>query len=77
MGFATEKDKLQYRRKKSSYESLYQIFGNESIAGLLADREFIGEEWFEALIVQQTPFYIRVKANMKIRVPGKGEKKAF
>lgn len=53
------------------------LFGNESIAGLMADREFIGEEWFEDLIGQQTPFYIRIKGNMKVRVPGKGEKKAF
>ncbi len=39
-------------------------FGKSCIAGLLADREFIGTEWFGWLIKEQIPFWIRVKDNL-------------
>jgi hypothetical protein len=39
-------------------------FGKPCIAGLLADREFIGQEWFGWLIKEQIPFWIRVKDNL-------------
>jgi hypothetical protein len=39
-------------------------FGKSCIAGLLADREFIGQEWFSWLIQEQIPFSIRVKDNL-------------
>jgi hypothetical protein len=55
----------------------FSLFGTSSVASLMADREFIGEQWFDDLIFQQIPFYIRIKENMWINVPGKGEKKAF
>ncbi|MCP4176637.1 MAG: IS4 family transposase [bacterium] len=53
------------------------LFGIKSIEGFMADREFIGEKWFEEIIGLEIPFHIRIKANMKINVPSKGEKKAF
>ncbi len=37
--------------------------GPENIRVLLADREFIGEEWFRFLIDEKIPFVIRVKQN--------------
>lgn len=43
----------------------------------MADREFIGEEWFDYLIRNNVPFYIRIRENMKVRVPGNGIKTAF
>ena len=39
-------------------------FGKECIAGLLADREFIGKEWFSWLIKERIPFFIRIKNNV-------------
>lgn len=39
-------------------------FGKSCIAGLLADREFIGQEWFGWLINEQLPFWIRIKDNL-------------
>lgn len=39
-------------------------FGKSCIAGLLADREFIGQEWFDWLIKEQLPFWIRIKDNL-------------
>lgn len=54
-----------------------ELFGAESIDSFMADREFIGGDWFEELIHCQIPFYIRIRGNMKVHVPGKGFKKAF
>lgn len=39
-------------------------FGKDCIAGILADREFIGTAWFGWLISEKIPFYIRVKKNI-------------
>ena len=39
-------------------------FGKSCIAGLLADREFIGQEWLGWLIKEQLPFWIRIKNNL-------------
>lgn len=36
-------------------------FGNDCIAGLLADREFIGKDWFQWLMDENIPFFIRIK----------------
>jgi hypothetical protein len=38
-------------------------FGKDKIACLLADREFVGNAWFDWVIKKQIPFYIRVKSN--------------
>lgn len=38
-------------------------FGKEGILGLLGDREFIGDVWFEYLLEHGIPFYIRVRHN--------------
>ena len=42
------------------------IFGVHKIECLLADREFIGEDWFAYLKTCQITFYIRVKRDMNI-----------
>jgi len=44
-------------------EKLISRFGKECIAGLLGDREFIGEKWFRWLLSHKIPFYIRIKNN--------------
>jgi len=38
-------------------------FGENKIAGLLADREFVGNAWFDWLLKKQIPFCIRIKSN--------------
>src|SRR3989338_5433849 len=38
-------------------------FGKDCIAGILADREFIGEDWFKWLLDKKIPFYIRIRNN--------------
>jgi hypothetical protein len=39
-------------------------FGKAKIAGILADREFIGGEWFKWLIGEKISFCIRIKKNV-------------
>jgi hypothetical protein len=38
-------------------------FGRQQLLGVLADREFIGGDWWQWLSDQQIPFVIRVKEN--------------
>lgn len=38
-------------------------FGAKCIAGILADREFIGGDWFKWLLNNKIPFYIRIRNN--------------
>jgi hypothetical protein len=38
-------------------------FGKDCIAGILADREFIGDDWFAWLLKENISFYIRIKKN--------------
>lgn len=38
-------------------------FGKETIAGLLADRESIGKNWFQWLLSEKISFHIRIKNN--------------
>jgi hypothetical protein len=39
-------------------------FGKDCIAGVLADREFVGADWFGWLLEEKIIFYIRIKKNM-------------
>jgi hypothetical protein len=41
------------------------LFGRESIACLVADREFVGEDWFKWLIAERIPFVLRLRENMQ------------
>lgn len=43
-------------------------FGIQNIQGLLADREFANKRFFEWLIKNKIPFYIRIKENTQIRL---------
>jgi hypothetical protein len=43
-----------------------RIFGANRIAELVADREFVGDQWIRYLQENRIPFFVRVKANMQI-----------
>lgn len=43
-----------------------RVFGASSIEALLADREFIGEDWLMYLIENNVPFVIRLREDMYI-----------
>ncbi len=42
-------------------EKAISMIGSSKIKGLIADREFIGSKWFDYLIKNKIPFYIRIK----------------
>jgi len=54
-----------------------RLFGKENIKHLLADREFVGGEWFAYLISNKILFHIRIRENFEVNIPGKGIVKAF
>ncbi|MDA3927371.1 MAG: hypothetical protein PF541_00305 [Prolixibacteraceae bacterium] len=63
--------------RKKLLNQYIELYSTASIYSFMVDREFIGGDWFEELIHCQIPFYIRIRGNMKVNVPGKGLKKAF
>jgi hypothetical protein len=54
-----------------------RLFGLEAIEFITADREFIGDLWWQFLIDHKIRFFIRMRENMKVFIPHKGEVKAF
>jgi hypothetical protein len=45
-------------------KSFVELFGKECIEAVVADREFIGNEWLSFLQAEGIPFHIRIKDNM-------------
>lgn len=48
-----------------------KLFGKECIDCLMADREFVGEEWIRFLNEQKLRYYIRIRNNFKTFLPHK------
>lgn len=53
-------------------EKVISMMGISKIKGLLADREFIGSAWFDYLIKNKIPFYIRIKEDTLAKGARKG-----
>jgi len=53
------------------------LFRQQPIGYLVADREFIGQQWFAFLIEKKIPFFIRIRENQYLKQNGKGSLKAF
>ncbi len=53
--------------RKELIEKILKIITKEQIEIILADREFVGEEWLEYLSSEALPFAIRVKKNERIK----------
>jgi hypothetical protein len=47
-------------------DQFVDLFGTDQVESLLADREFIGKEWFGYLLSKPIPFHIRIKSNMNL-----------
>lgn len=54
---------IVYFRTKSILKKILDLIGHKRIEAFLADREFIGEEWFRFLKRAKIPFVIRIKKN--------------
>lgn len=61
--------------RKNVLKQLISLVGVDKIAYLLADREFIGEEWFKYLCEQGVKFIIRIKSNMLIETEAETKNK--
>jgi len=48
-------------------DAFISLFGQKRIKYLLADREFVGEEWFKYLKKRKIPFYIRIRENFHLQ----------
>ena len=44
-----------------------KLFGRERIKAVVADREFVGEDWFKWLLAENIPFSLRLRENFKTR----------
>jgi hypothetical protein len=44
------------------------VFGETAIAGLIADREFIGTAWMTSLAEKDIPFILRIKDSFQVRL---------
>jgi len=54
------------------------LFGKNTIACIVADREFVGKQWLSFLNDNKLQYYIRIRNNFKVFVPYKNkEVKAF
>jgi Transposase DDE domain len=51
-----------------------RLFGSGSIECLLADREFVGENWLEYLNKLSIEYHIRIRENFWVEIPGNGHK---
>ena len=56
--------------RKLLLKKLLRILPAKQIAGFTADREFVGKEWYNFLITNKIPFYIRIKSNTRIELQG-------
>jgi len=53
-------------QRQALMERYLRLFGSASISMLLADREFIGNQWFEFLVDKDIPFAIRVPEKLLV-----------
>jgi len=54
-------------------ERFIALFGQQSIKDIVADREFVGEEWTKYLNDKGITYYIRIRNNFKVFIPHKNE----
>ena len=50
-----------------------KLFGKKCIESVLADREFVGDEWIKYLNDNSIPYYIRIRNNFKVFIPNKNK----
>ena len=68
----TKSGNSNYKARIDIIERFIDIFGTEKIKVLVADREFIGKEWFRWLKENKIPFVIRIKEGHRVKI-GRGE----
>ena len=51
-----------------------RLFGADSIDCLLADREFVGENWMKWLNENKIRYYVRIRENFWVTIPSSGKR---
>lgn len=64
--FLNHKGNSNVEQRISLVQRFINLFGTKCIKCLLADREFIGDQWLKWLDNHGIPFVIRVRENMKL-----------
>jgi len=57
-------------QRKQLMNKFVALFGKDKIAHLLADREFVGNDWFDYLFQEDINFVIRLKCNTRVEYAG-------
>lgn len=57
--------------RKYLIDKFIRLFGQDKIAYLLADREFVGNDWFKYLFELNINFVIRLRCNARVEYAGK------
>jgi len=66
------------QERKDLMDHFIRLFGVETIECLLADREFIGQDWLEYLNHLGISYHIRIRENFWVDIPRNGHRvKAF
>jgi len=60
--------------RKAIIDRYIELFGRETIAFLVADREFVGEDWIKYLNEQRIEYHIRVRENFWAQNPKTGKR---
>lgn len=60
--------------RKAIINRYIELFGRETIAFLVADREFVGEDWIKYLNEQRIEYHIRVRENFWAQNPKNGKR---
>ena len=55
------------RERIALLQRFIRRFGRKNILGVLADREFIGDDWWQWLTAYDIPYLIRMKDNQSVR----------
>lgn len=69
-GNSDQEERIQLLRR------FIRLFGREQIDFLTADREFVGQQWWQFLIAHKVRFFLRIRSNMQVQIPRKGKVKA-
>ena len=55
-------------QREALLSSFCAIFGSKAVAGLIADREFVGTTWMTFLVEHRIPFILRIKDAFQVRL---------
>lgn len=69
-GNSSQEERLELLRK------FIRLFGSQQIDFLTADREFVGQDWWQFLLAHKVRFFLRMRSNMQVQIPRKGKVKA-